>query len=756
MGISEFQKKTKTGGRLERMKTKTKIIYLISICCITFFLWLGNEGDNPLTYRGSKLRYSAGLIDSNSSLVVREAVARSGIVASTPELVMNRGTYTVDLLYQTDEDGNVIELWEQGNKIAGWDLEKDKGEFSMEFTLAKDVEQFAIKLNYTGSGALTIQEVSLTPRTLFYTDTYFMILVFLACCLVLYLLYQRHLQKPIAQEKLVDACIILGVALLATSSMFLTYLFNGDDLCYHLARIEGVKDGILDGQVPVIIMPEALQGNGYLNAMYPYLFLYIGAFLRIGRVSIGLSYKVLIFLANLGSALCAYYAAKSVTKSRRAIILAVVLYTFMPYRFTNIFSRGDLGETLALTFWPLVVVGMYHILLGDRKKWHYLVIGFSGILQSHILSVMFVMGFCIVACLVFIVDVWKEKRYIEIGKAAGISVLLNLWFIVPFLYYYFTEELGTEVLRWSGYFEQSINPSNFAQTLNIYNKQYFSLGLPLLGCIGIGIIYLVCDRKKEKTKLDSYLVFLLVMGVVLAYMTTGYFPSLEMSKNEFLNSIMTMLQFPWRFLGPACTCFLFVGVFWLAKSDILKPYRNLIFALFIGLNLLTLQTVPTDNIHMPYDDVLATASKGHDSKMAANIGIFYPHEWRLEGVLDEQLTTSVIVSDLNYVTVLDYKKEGTKSWTTYISHEEGAFLELPMLNYAGYRAYDENGKRLEIEEGKYQRMRITLPGDGIEHTVYVRFGPVPGFVAADIISALTLVGVGYWYRRQKKSMAISV
>ena len=89
-----------------------------------------------------------------------------------------------------------------------------------------------------------------------------------------------------------------------------------------------------------------------------------------------------------------------------------------------------------------------------------------------------------------------------------------------------------------------------------------------------------------------------------------------------------MLQFPWRFLGPACTCLLFVGALWLPKSEILKPYRNLIFALLIGLNLLTLQTVPTDNIHMPYDDVTATASKGPDSKMAANIGIFYPHEWR--------------------------------------------------------------------------------------------------------------------------------
>ena len=46
------------------------------------------------------------------------------------------------------------------------------------------------------------------------------------------------------------------------------FLYNGDDLCFHLARLEGLKDGILDGQIPVNIQPEGLGGNGYLNAMY--------------------------------------------------------------------------------------------------------------------------------------------------------------------------------------------------------------------------------------------------------------------------------------------------------------------------------------------------------------------------------------------------------------------------------------------------------------------------------------------------------
>lgn len=735
---------------------KSKVIYLISICCITFLIWLGNEGDNTLEYIGTELQYSIGVPDSESALVIRDSVAKSGTVAKTPGLVMNKGTYTIDFKYEADQDGNVVELWEQDSKIAGWSLEEGKNTFSTDFTLTKDAKQLTVKLNFGGKGAFIIQKLSLTPATLFYTDTYFIIAVFLLLNLAGYYLYKRHKENPIPQDKLVDACIIIGVTLLATSPMFSTYLYNGDDLCYHLARIEGIKDGILDGQVPVIIMPDALKGNGYLNAMYPYLFLYIGAFLRICRVSIALSYKVVIFMANLGAALCAYYAFRSMTSSRRSVILAVVLYTLMPYRFTNIFSRGDLGETLALTFWPLVVAGVYHIMLGERKKWFYLVLGFSGVLQSHILSATFVLGFCVIAGLVFIVNIWNEKRYIEIGKAAGMTILLNLWFIVPFLYYYFQGDLGTSILRWSNYFEQSINPSNFTQSISLYNKQYFSLGLPLIGCLGIAVLYIVCEKTKKRTKMDGYLVFLVVMGCMLAYMSTGYFPSMEMCKNEFFKSVLTMLQFPWRFLGPSCACILFAGGIWLSKSELLKPYRNLIFALFIGLNLLTIQTVPTDNIHMPYDSSSATASKGHDSKMAANIGIFYPHEWRLNGIEDERLVTSVIVSDLTHVNVSDYSKSGTKVNAVYTADVDGTYIELPVLNYAGYRAYDENGKKMKIIDGDHNRIRLMLTGDGKEHRIYIRFGPVAGFVIANVISALTIAGIVYLYlkRRQKEEFIV--
>ena len=743
---------------VKTISLKSKITYGVLAAMFVVLLWLGDEGKQSIVYTGTELQHTMGLIDSDNGLVFRKTaglietaetqtvgnyVVTYGAVASTPCYVMNKGSYSVSMNYSADEPDSVLELWEQGDKIAAWPLNSWDEEMTADFTLSKDAKELQFRINYSGDGSLTIKKLTFTPHTLFYTDTYFIIAFFLLLNLLGWL-YCSSGSSWLTQERLIDFSVILGTALLAATPMMQTYLYNADDLCYHLARLEGLKDGILDGQIPVNILPDGLQNNGYMNAMYPYLFLYIGAFLRICRVSLGFSYKTLIFLANLGSAVCAYTAVGSMVKSRRSVLLAVVLYTLMPYRFTNIFSRGDLGETLALIFWPLVIAGLYHVIMGEQKKWYYLVIGFTGILQSHILSAAFVVAFCVLTVLFYCVRIVREKRYAGLFKAAGLSVLLNAWYVAPFLYYYFNEDLNKDVLRWSGYFEQSINLSNMTQSISLYNKQYFSLGLALLGCLGIGVIYLLCERRDKMTKEDGYMLYLLVMGASLVFMTTGYFPSRALMANDFFENIATMLQFPWRFLGPASACILFVGAMGLERSEVLKPCRNVIFALLVGLNLLIILTVPTDNNHMPYKNAMSVASKGHETKLGTSVGLFYPHEWRLRDAEDSKLTTSVVVSDISSVVVRDYQKKGTKAAVSYISDSASDYLELPMQNYLGYRAKDENGEAVKIEKGEGGRMRFFLKGDGAEHRIYVRYGPVAGFVAANVVSALTILLAVLW------------
>ena len=69
-------------GEDMKITAKSKVLYLIGVCCIIFLLWLGNEGDNPLGYFGSEMQYSFGVLDSNNALVIKDSIARSGIVGA--------------------------------------------------------------------------------------------------------------------------------------------------------------------------------------------------------------------------------------------------------------------------------------------------------------------------------------------------------------------------------------------------------------------------------------------------------------------------------------------------------------------------------------------------------------------------------------------------------------------------------------------------------------------------------------------------
>ena len=120
--------------RTKEISLKHKIIYGIIVLLVTLLLFLGNEGGQPLEYTGSELQHSVGLIDSENSLVIRESVARTGCIANTPQYVMNKGTYTVSMDYKVDCDGSVLELWEQGSKIAAWPVPTGQQKMSVDFT----------------------------------------------------------------------------------------------------------------------------------------------------------------------------------------------------------------------------------------------------------------------------------------------------------------------------------------------------------------------------------------------------------------------------------------------------------------------------------------------------------------------------------------------------------------------------------------------------------------------------------------------
>ena len=761
--------------------------YLCFLAIGVMLILIADESAKPLRTSGNNLQHDVGAAEWDY-LVIGEGSEYSGAWASMGTYALNSGSYYIGAAYTAQTGTNRLVVTDDGKVIVDELLSENENYVEIPFTLDHDSQEIIIQYWYGGIGYFYANSLSLNTETGFYQDAAYYAVVFCMICLALagYALYQKrrvslmpkeHAEK--AKRRSATAVILTAVALFS----FLPYLHGGlpwgDDLCYHLIRIEGIKDGMRDGQFPVFIYPEGLKGYGYLNCMYPYLFLYIPAFIRLFGVSIAASYKTLVLIFAFFTAFLTYYSVKSMYPSTKAAVTAAVLYTCCPYRYTNFYARGAVGEALAMTFLPLMIAGLYHVLTGRRKKWWMLALGMTGLLQTHILSVTFGGMLCVIGGMLFLSRIWKEKRFIEIGKAALMTVLLNLWFLAPFLHYYSKGELWTSTVKYSTYSEWSIRLSGIAGANTAGDYRSLSLGLSVLLCAGIAVFWFLTRERQtrmvqperpqenggtlpEKNGTISkqmrgqeiaeervrFLKFLTIAGFVCLFLLSGQFGAWEFMKLSVFDSLFSTIQFPWRLLGLSSAFFIIAGSIALFDCARLSRYARSAAVLLCAVCLLSATRYQEDDF--AYEDYTALHTEGHESKIVGvpkgKNTIVYPYEWRREGLADALLVPEAIrIPDADSVTIESYRRKGTVTTISYTAASADARIVLPVQCYDGYQAKDELGRKVAIEPDENQLVSFMAIGDGEEHTVTLSFHQKPVFAVAMVISVFAGAAYVCWY-----------
>ena len=252
---------------------------------------------------------------------------------------------------------------------------------------------------------------------------------------------KQHPSIP-ALRRLLPWLGLLAAALLACGPFLSGGVWHGSDLGYHLRRIENIAMGLADGQFPVRIQSDWLLGNGYaVGVFYGDLLLYAPALLRLAGVPVTVAYDLYLFAVTLLTAWGGYYAARRLALPRAAAFGAAALYTLAAYRLCDVTDRAALGEYTALAFLPLAAAGFWRTLHPDAARLPgaaLLVLGLSGVLQSHLLSFeMTVLCLC-AAALVLARATFRRAALLRLTGAAGAFCLLNAGFLVPLLDYYLT------------------------------------------------------------------------------------------------------------------------------------------------------------------------------------------------------------------------------------------------------------------------------------------------------------------------------
>ena len=565
--------------------------------------------------------------------------------------------------------------------------------------------------------------------------------------------------RPVGRERRRDALVIVFTVLLAGMPLLWQGIYNGHDLHFHLNRIEGMAAAMRAGQFPVRIHASTLLGYGYAAPQfYPELFLYIPALMRNLGVSLAACMRVFEMAIHLFAALCAYVCGRRLFGERKIALGASVLYTLCHYRLVNMYVRATLGESLAMIFFPLLIVALYDVLLGDARRWPLLALSMTGIFMSHLLSTLFAAAFCALAALLCVRRLFAEpKRILAILAAAGVTALCSLWFLVPMLSYTADAGINTSValnsyehvMKLGGYLVGF--PGDHAGIPESAKDFAYTVGVVPGYAVMIGCALFVLRRYMQgaaacaeaERKGDRLSLALLGLGTLALLLATEAFPwAWACGLPRPYSTFFKQMQYPWRLVGVGAPM-LCMAAAWGYLRD--EKHRTAMLGVLVLLSAVlsgyTMQSFVQGSAPLLYPD----------SFCDTRIGQF---EYLYYGTEKASLKPGEIIAGKteNYA-VSDVLKQGTSLSFTLDIPDSCAYVDVPLLYYPGYRA-QANGQECRVSRSENNVIRLYGVGQGTDLSLCVWFEPPTAWLVSQGVSAagaamLALMLLGMVRRRRR-------
>ncbi len=573
-------------------------------------------------------------------------------------------------------------------------------------------------INFYGTGELKINKIIIKELIIWRFMRFF---TWLLCFCVIDVLCLYFFVYENVKKKLVTS-ILLFTTFFVSLPMLTDLLFSGDDLNFHLTRILTLADSLSAGIIIEPIQTGVYNGYGYAAPLfYGQLFLYLPAILYNLAVPIQICYQIYVITVNIVTCLIAYFSFKGITKDDKIAVTGAVVYTLAIYRLTNLFVRAAVGEYTAMVFFPLLVYGFFHIYTKKESKIKFrdslsIVIGLSGIIQSHIISCELVAIFIVLICIVNFRKTFSVKRFIVFMEAAFFTLLVNLGFLVPLI-----DSMGMDIQiksnainnmqRHGTYLIQvlSLFPISFGKSGGgMQDEMHLSLGLALV--VGLILFFICCVMCKEWKVKKSHIfrvgVINAILSVICIVLTLKFFPwnSIEGVQKSVARMLCTV-QFPWRYLAPAT---IFATVATIAGLVIIKGVKGekTAYSLCMALGL---TAIVTSGLCMGVYTNAAVVSNalGH-ADIIFDTGV---NEYLLKDTQIEELHQRKVFYDENFITISNYQyKDGITTFVCRNIADVEKPIEIPLLNYDNYHAYDTvTGKEIGIMNGSNNRVSLAVP-----------------------------------------------
>lgn len=694
------------------------------------------------------------------------SASASGYAATSRWLELDSGLYNVTVAYT---GGNAsIAFHDQIAYIKAGEIPLPEGQDAVTFQAYIYAPQEHATLRVTTNGTdFTLQSVILTPsRAWAWYKLLCHFAFFAALDLALGLWFGL---LPICRDpqRLTVWLGVAGIAALASVPLLTDILLPAHDLMFHLDRIEGLAQGLQDGQFPVKIQPFWLMGRGYATSVfYGDLFLYFPAVLRFFGVSVQGAYKCYVVAVNLATAAISCFCFGKMLQNRWAGLLGSLLYTLSGYRLISLYTRAAVGEYTAMTFLPLIAYGLWLIFRQPKDAkaapllWVPAALGYAGVINSHILTCEMVGFLTLMVCVVLLPRTLRKNTFFPLVKVVLGTAALCLWFLVPFLDY-----MRGSYLVMSAEIPDSMQVSGafWTQLLGVFSRSgtnvfgmdafagtgqemSFTLGFSLV--LGAALFFLCtlrgADRKSMPWRVGSLCFWL---GLLCVWFSTVSFPWDSLcAQYPLVKRLVGTMQYIWRFLSPAS---LFLSVTAACAVVLLwnnKLARNTVAAVLAVFCLVNwgsvVQTGLEDN-----------GSQTYYSAAALNCNRIQTGEYLPTGADRDLLMQPRAITASKTVRLdgEDGQIIDRLHVTVGCQTEQGGTVTVPLLYYPYYQAVDTaTGEQLPLShtEDSYE-ITVTLPA-GYHGNFTVSFHEPWHWRAAELFSLVSAAALCVYAIGRKK------
>lgn len=443
--------------------------------------------------------------------------------------------------------------------------------------------------------------------------------------------------------------IVLGIFLVpAIFQLFKPGLIQTDDLTWMVIRFGAFFNTLKDGQIPARLLEGLNNGYSYpvANFLYPG-FLYAASVIHVLGVGFVDSVKTLLIVSFIGSGFFTYFWLKKLFDPFASLI-GSLFYIYTPYHLYDVYTRGSIGEALAIMWLPFVLWQL------ERKSVHFVSLGIFFMILSHN---------SLALILLPVVTLYSafQKRFLLFLISTILGMLMSSFFIIPAIF--------------------ELSYTNFSKTVISNPLDYFA-SIPLQGystlfVLAFALAVMFFTRKSLQFAPHKRLVIFFMCITLISL-----FLSWEGSASIWVVLPSQFIQFPYRVLALLLVGVAFISGFSISRLSGLKRQLLMIILLAIlGVSANQFLTVKGwDNFPDDYylTNMDTTTVKNEYLPKWVNIRPEKKPDRDIEVIFGGAKVNTVEINSKNIVFDLENSKDSTirvnriyyPGWIAYMNHEK--------------------------------------------------------------------------------------